>query len=261
MTEICLQNTSKVITWCFKQVEKAKHFTLYKITDIMSKTKDAARWLRRNGSNQAILTLQTDVKQMYTNLHHGCIKDAINWLLHKVLDSGKTRKRNLRYFIMEKSYPNKIYLSREKGDKNSWTFDVSDIMTIINLDLATAYQTKGQDIYIQKNGCPMGGLLSAIYANIKCAYDEVNFIHRIGMKHNKFFGIRQMDDLILWIAYTKNDKKSYNEALLLKTPFLLPTKSTQGALSSKNKITYIFPTTILSINLQVLSYTATTVIK
>ena len=37
------KNTSKVITWCFKR-EKAKHFTLSKITDIMSKTKDAARW-------------------------------------------------------------------------------------------------------------------------------------------------------------------------------------------------------------------------
>ena len=130
---------------------------------------------------------------------------------------------------MEKSYP-RIYISREKGDKNSWTFDVSDIMTIINLDLATAYQTKGQDIYIQKNGCPMGGLLSAIYANIKCAYDEVNFIHRIGMKHNKFFGIRQMDDLILWIAYTKNDKKSYNEALLLKNTILTPNKVYTGGL-------------------------------
>jgi len=50
------KNTSKIITWCFRQIEKSKHFTLYKITDIMSKTKDAARWLRRNGSDQAILT-------------------------------------------------------------------------------------------------------------------------------------------------------------------------------------------------------------
>ena len=156
------KNTAKVITWCFKQIEKSKHFTLYRITDIMTKTKDAARWLRRNGPNQAILTVQTDVKQMYTNLDHACIKDAISWLLHKVIDNGKTRKRNLRYFIMEKRYPNKIYLSREKGDKTTWTFEITDIMTIINLDLSTAYQTKGQDIYIQSNGCPMGGLLSAM---------------------------------------------------------------------------------------------------
>ena len=224
------KNTSKIITWCFKQIEKSKHFTLYRITDIMTKTKDAARWLRRNGPNQDIMTVQTDVKQMYTNLSHVCIKDAINWLLHKVLDNGKTRKRNLCYFIMEKSYPNKIYLSRARGDKTAWSFDIADIMSIVNLDLDTAYQTKGQDIYIQKNGCPMGGLLSAIYANVKCAYDEVNFIHRIGMRHNKFFGVRQMDDLILWIAYTKGDNNSHNEALSLKNMILTPNQVYTGGL-------------------------------
>ena len=76
----------------------------------------------------------------------------------------------------------------------------------------------------------MGGLLSAIYANVKCAYDEVNFIHKIGIKHNKFFGIRQMDDLILWISYTKGDQKSYEEALSLKNTVLTNNKVYTGGL-------------------------------
>src|SRR3954454_13317728 len=67
-------------------------------------------------------------------------------------------------------------------------------------------QARGNDIFKQIRGCPIGGFLSAIYANVKCAYDEFYFIKRWKNDKHKIYGIRQVDDLIFWVAY---NNKSY----------------------------------------------------
>ena len=214
------RNTSRVLTWCFNQIINLKHFTLYKLTDIKGKVRKAQKWLNRNGDNLGLITIQTDVKQMYTNLDHNDIRKAITWLLDTAINKGNKRKRNLNYFIMNKTAPFDIYMSRNSGDNTQYTFTRDDILNIVNVDLNNAYQSRGVATFIQSKGCPMGGILSAIYANVKCAYDEICFTHRIGFKHNRIFGIRQMDDLMLWVVYKKNNSKQLFEALKIKRSIL-----------------------------------------
>ena len=55
-----------------------------------------------------------------------------------------------------------------------------EVMTVVDIDLKYTYQTRGSDIFLQKHGCPIGGYLSAIYANVKCAFDEFNFMKNLG---------------------------------------------------------------------------------
>ena len=70
-----------------------------------------------------------------------------------------------------------------------------------------------------------------------------------------------MDDLILWITYTKEDVNSYNEALSIKNTILTDNKVYTGGLSSKNKNTHTYLTSTQFISLLVLSYTAITSTK
>ena len=50
---------------------------------------------------------------------------------------------------------------------------------------------------------PYWGFLSSAYANIKCMYDEKNYIHNLRSHARNIYAIRQVDDLIMWISYSK----------------------------------------------------------
>src|SRR4051794_15190593 len=98
------------------------------------------------------------------------------------------------------------------GDENEYTTTVDDLLLVVTLDLHLAYQRRGDVIMRQKHGCPIGGFLSPIYANVKCARDEFIFMNEVGKARCKICGIRQVDDLILMIAYRDHDRKSYEIA-------------------------------------------------
>jgi hypothetical protein len=68
----------------------------------------------------------------------------------------------------------------------------------------------GNTIIKQKKGCPIGGILSGSYANIYCAKNEYEFLKRQEeiIDIRRIQGIRQMDDLILWIAYNEESNLS-----------------------------------------------------
>lgn len=71
---------------------------------------------------------------------------------------------------------------------------------------------------------------SAIYANVLCAYYENEAIKSIGYDHRLVAGIRQVDDLLLFIAYEHDNKKSENKAISLKEYFLGPNRVYKGGL-------------------------------
>ena len=224
------KRTSAILTWCFSEISDYKHFTLYKLSDIKKRTKAACRWFRRLGPSTDLLTIQTDVKQMYTNLKHNEILTAINWLLDKVLSNLNKRKRNLKFLLIDKTNKKIIRPSTGTDNENWISFTKQDIINVVTLDLSTAYQTANSSIFRQTTGCPMGGYLSAIYANVKCAYDESLFIHNLGPTHNRIYGIRQMDDLLLWIAYNRTSYRSRIEAEKLKQTILTNNKLYKGGL-------------------------------
>src|SRR4051794_13480662 len=100
-------------------------------------------------------------------------------------------------------------------------------MLIVMYDLGNSYQSRGKDVFLQIYGCPIGGFLSAIYANIKCAHDEFLFLQRI---RPYIYAIRQMDDLILFIAYDNNRIDSEKRALMIKNQVLEKDSAYKGGL-------------------------------
>ena len=123
-----------------------------------------------------------------------------------------------------------IRWSSSIGNDDEYTFAIDGLINIVTVDLANAYQCRGKDILNQIHGCPIGGFLSAIYANVKCAFDEHMFLNKIGTLRNRLFGIRQMDDLLLFIAYKDNDHLSLTEAHTLKKHVLAINVTYKGGL-------------------------------
>ena len=86
-------------------------------------------------------------------------------------------------------------------------------MSVVNTDLKYTYSTVGKTVLKQKLGCPIGGNLSSFYANLYCAKQEYEFITRPTLnRKNRISGIRQIDDVILWVAYDITSPASELEA-------------------------------------------------
>ena len=105
---------------------------------------------------------------------------------------------------------------RGKGtSRDIVTISFSDIIKTIKIDLKYTHSTVGKTIIRQRIGCPIGGKISGSYANIYCAKDEYEFIEKMkgkGINEKRIQAIRQMDDLVMWIAYKRGDKKTKIEA-------------------------------------------------
>eukprot|EP00808_Paulinella_micropora_P005891 g61398.t1 len=77
-------------------------------------------------------------------------------------------------------------------DYIAFTFD--HIINIVSLDFAHSHFIIGDAVFVQKDGCPIGGYLSSPLAQMKCMCDEDVLIRTLltpsSSKH--FYGIRQV---------------------------------------------------------------------
>ena len=229
------RRANKVLTWLFRQLPKnCKHFTLHKLHNLKTKVEEARITMRNTyGTNTKLKLFCTDVQQMLTNLTHEGIKQAVKWMLNTLKDQKQYTTRGGIPRTPRKYRKNKVTLIAET-DEIYWgqstheaqpkgkaagskediiIFNFDDLTQIIHFDLNTTYSTVGKTILEQKHGCPIGGILSCFYANIYCAWREYLFIkkHEEQGKH-RIYGIRQVDDLIMWVAYEDGNKLSETEA-------------------------------------------------
>jgi hypothetical protein len=92
---------------------------------------------------------------------------------------------------------------------------VEEIMLGVEFDLAHNYCGVGMRVLEQLGGCPIGGLLSAVYADIYCAHDERNFCNKWQHLAHRFYGVRQVDDLLLVMRWDP-DEESQQEIVQLR---------------------------------------------
>ena len=230
------QLTSHALTWMFSSLKgKIRNFNLFRLDELIHNLKDSRSYLKSTyGEDTNIITLQSDIKQMYTNLQHHEIHKAIDWLLTKSQKNCNSRLRN-RNFVLISKYKNEtnkheIHWSTGNGGCQWKTLTKEKIQKIINIDLNNAYQIIDGRIFRQIKGCPIGGFMSAIYANVQCAYNEYSWLASLKTQASLLAGIRQMDDLLLLIAYNKNKPHSKEDALKLKNQCLRKNMVYKGGL-------------------------------
>ena len=156
------------------------------------------------------MILQSDIKKMYTFLDHDQIVEAVIWMCNRAkkthVGKGKRTRSDDKFITISKfkdanTGKKQIKWASTQGSEEEYTFTIDDLILVVLYDLNNSYQSRGKDIFLQKYGCPIGGFLSAIYANVKCAYDEFMFMKEERANVRNMYGIRQMDDLILFKAY------------------------------------------------------------
>lgn len=220
-----LKMASKALTFLFRNLNKKfKHFTLHKLHDakrIIEKIK--TKWKR---TYKAVDVIATDLKQMYTFLDHNEIKQAMFWLLsnvHGQQPKGKKRSHVLRkreiFVQVQKLKPNEAsYTWSRNPTDETIVFSLNDLYHIVEYDLENSYSKVGNQIFKQTNGCPIGGLISSLYGNLTCAHHEYQFLNKPKLRtlSQHVEGIRQIDDLIVFIGHENEGKETKKQRKKIK---------------------------------------------
>jgi len=227
------RRTGKILTWLLRQIpENIQHFTLHKLSNLKAKIKQAPDFLRRRyGRRTKLKMFCSDVKQMFTFLSHNEIMKALEWMLDIMSKLKQYTDRGGIDRTPRKSRKNKVTLVVETGEiywgkstheeyrkptgspDDIITLDFKDLRAVVMIDLAFTHSTVGKTILKQNQGCPIGGILSSFYANLVCARNEHSFLTKPDNdRKDRIYGIRQIDDLTLWIAYEHDNKESEQQA-------------------------------------------------
>ena len=187
------------------------HFNLRKTQDFLDKMKAFAQQLKFElGEDIQLMPFSLDIKEMFTALPHKAIRDAVTWLL----DHAKTYTRS-KYVRV----PNDRSMMCGWG-KSCNTFEVAQISftqitELVRFDLNNAIFSVGNTLLKQKQGAPIGGVMSTALAITTCVYSENCFLETLGVDSRYLRVLRYVDDISGVIAIPKNEKNSGINALLL----------------------------------------------
>eukprot|EP00808_Paulinella_micropora_P000709 g52394.t1 len=196
LSYLTLELSRRVRTFNLNRLDEIRShlYCAYKTFSNLNATEDSKRTVR---------VFQFDVKQMFTWLAQSSTMQSLRFALayitfqppqsrnwKPVVYISRTRKENGKYDVgWNRSYAPHDYFA--------FTFD--DIINIVSLDFAHSHFTLGDAVFVQKDGCPIGGYLSSALAQMKCMCDEEVLIRTLLSTSfaKKIYGIRQIDDLLL----------------------------------------------------------------
>jgi hypothetical protein len=131
-----------------------------------------------------------DVKNMYTELPHDKIIEAVDWLLSEACSTKYGRRRVVH---CRRTGRNGVEF-QTSGGYTSITF--AQLRAFVLFDLHNVFFTLGKTILHQIFGIPMGSPTSPALAIIVCARAEHIFMSSI-LDYRWFFASRYMDDIHL----------------------------------------------------------------
>jgi hypothetical protein len=189
-----------------------KSFTLFKMSDVKMRLLK----LRSYKNKKDFKAYQTDVKCMFTNLSKESVLSKVTRLieLFKVAHRGKPKG-----ITVDKFSPGLCYRGINKGLDGTIDLKFDHLKKIVLWDLESTYSRYGDKVFFQKEGIPIGGMCSSIYADIQCAFDENDLITNNQGIENNLLAIRQIDDLL--VLSDRGDimdvvKGAYHEGLELE---------------------------------------------
>jgi hypothetical protein len=217
---VALRYAGKGLTWIFRQLpEEFAGFTLHSVSDAKEKIiRGNAKILRGAKEGWQMLVDQQDVIRMFTNLSKEEIKKRVREALEeaKRMYRGRGGRRNCITLIMDGNKVIEVRWGTDNTRAENIIISFDLIMEAVEFDLAHNYCGVGKTVLEQVGGCPIGGLLSAIYANIYCAHDERAFRKRWEGAEHLYYAMRQMDDGLLVIRIDEGDEEQREIGLALR---------------------------------------------
>ena len=135
--------------------------------------------------------LMGDVKNMYTNLPHEDLFQAIDWVLNLAENTFDTHQIHVPKNKIKKPYMGK------KLYNHVVTVSFSHIKEILKKDINNIFFTIGKTVARQTQGVPMGSPCSPALAIALCSFYEHKFWEK--NPNQKFYGWRFMDDLLMCV--------------------------------------------------------------
>ena len=141
----------------------------------------------REWNAQSTMFVKFDIKNQFTNLDKPSVIKAVIFAIKELKKFKKVEHIAIRKRIAEKKNDH-----IGKGYKRDYhNIELDTIYRYVVFELETSYFTVGTELYIQKNGLPMGGYLSAGLAVLYSMYCE---------HHNQKLW-RNLSFKSLWIRY------------------------------------------------------------
>jgi hypothetical protein len=237
------KEASRAGTWLLRMLPpEITHFTLHKVDQVKDRLEAAITHIREiYGSNTELSSFQTDVKQMYTFLDHGEICKAIKWLFDIMEKVSPKRAPYNRLLTINRTattkFPDNVRWGRGTDNETTVTMSFKNLMDIYKLDMNYAFTKSRNIVTYQTIGCPIGGYISAFYANVVCAYHEWQYMTTKAPKEIKIYGIRQMDDLLICIGTEQGNKTQQKMADKVRTTFMTKNEVYKGGLELEEEET------------------------
>ena len=174
-----------------------EHFNLFNMTCVKTFIDNTNKRFAILNVN-AIYPFLVDISNMYTEMQHTTIMNALVWLIGVTSGSERGRDR-----VAIRRFKSKQFVTHWGRSYNKFThteMTIETLMTIIQYDMNNVYFTLGDVLLRQINGIPMGGFISAPEAQLVCIYSEVQFHKSCGLDSRYISGTRYMDDLTVFIA-------------------------------------------------------------
>ena len=231
--------------------DHALHCNMETCIELKERIKDfESRMKKKYGKHTRFAFIMGDVKNMYTELTHGTIKKAVDWILQET--SKQTRRTEV---TVKRRGKRGVSYGRATNTHSSTTLTIEQIRKVVEFDLANAVFAVGDpgnehNLFRQFVGVPMGSPLSPALAKITCMYFENIFLQKI--KHDDsctLEGLRYMDDLVALGVYdfkshhsedqVKKHMKTlttcYDDGMILE----IEAQSGYGNRSSEKETTYL----------------------
>eukprot|EP00808_Paulinella_micropora_P009841 g82475.t1 len=218
-----LRRVGKILSFLTIELShRVRTFNLNRLDEIRSHLNRAYNTFSNSNTNDAsrrtIKVFQFDVKQMFTWLAQPSTMQSLRFALANIIfNLPKSRNWKPVVYISKTLTNNGKYdtgWNRSYAPQDYIAFTFDDIYNIVSLDFAHSHFIIGDAVFVQKDGCPIGGYLSSPLAQMKCMCDEAVLIRPLltpsSSKH--FYGIRQVDDLLLLILANWHDELEVQEA-------------------------------------------------
>eukprot|EP00808_Paulinella_micropora_P025183 g2441.t1 len=166
-----LRRVRKILSFLTTELsQRVRTFNLNRLDEIRSHLSRAYNTFSKinikDNSNRTIKVFQFDVKQMFTWLAQSSTMQSLRFALahitfqpprsrnwKPIVYISKTRKQTGKYDVgWNRRYASQDYIA----------FTFEDIINIVSLDFAHSHFTFGDAVFVQKDGCPIGGYLLMI---------------------------------------------------------------------------------------------------
>ncbi|GBG74756.1 hypothetical protein CBR_g19269 [Chara braunii] len=182
-----------------------EHLNLKAVSDMKGRLMKINKKMENVCQSTQVMVASYDIKDMFSKLPHATIVRAVDWCIWWYKERGltgvhvKVRGKGAR---MSKS---------DVVDRHRFV-DFNCLMRYVQFDLENCYTVASAVVLRQIVGIPMGKPSSPPLACLMCAKSEWDFLSSLGSQRRYVAGLRFVDDVSCFVAFSTKRQKSREQA-------------------------------------------------